>query len=83
MLRTLLIAGLAMTAAPAAFAADCDVNAESAAVVAAWGAKVKDGSLPQEQLAEISAKIQEVPTVDEETACGILAELKMKLGLSS
>lgn len=82
MLRTLLLAGLAVTAAaPAAFAA-CDINAESAAVVAAWGAKVKDGSLPPEQLAAISARIQEVPTVDEERACAILAELKSQLGLS-
>lgn len=80
-----LTAGLlAFAAAPALAAASCDVNAESAAVVAAWGSKVRDGSLPEDKLAEISAKIQSIPSIsasDPDKACATLAEIKKELGL--
>ncbi|MGK9170379.1 hypothetical protein KXR53_29040 [Inquilinus limosus] len=85
MLRLVLTAGLlAVLAAPAFAAESCDVNAESAAVVAAWGAKVRDGSLPEDKLAEISNKIQSLPSIsaqDPNKACAVLAEIKRELGL--
>jgi hypothetical protein len=85
MLRLVLAAGLLAFAAAPAFAAEsCDVNAESAAVVAAWGAKVRDGSLPGDKLDEISKKIQSLPSIsaqDPNKACAVLAEIKRDLGL--
>ncbi|MGK9234636.1 hypothetical protein KXS07_17765 [Inquilinus limosus] len=85
MLRLVLTAGLlAVLAVPALAAESCDVNAESAAVVAAWGAKVRDGSLPEDKLAEISNKIQSLPSIsaqDPNKACAVLAEIKRDLGL--
>jgi hypothetical protein len=86
MLRPVLAAvaiGFAFAALPAA-AQSCDINADSAAVVAAWGTKVRDGSLPEDQLAAISAQIQQVPATsasDPDGACAILADLKNKLGI--
>jgi hypothetical protein len=84
MLRLVLIAGLVTFAAAPALAAVCDVNAESAAVVAAWGSKVRDGSLPEDKLAAISAKIQSIPSIsakDPDKACATLAEIKRELGI--
>lgn len=68
----------------AAMAASCDINAEQAAVVAAWGSKLRDGSISATDSEAISAKIQQVPTLaqqDPEAACAALAELKVQLGL--
>ncbi|WP_342236161.1 hypothetical protein [Inquilinus sp. OTU3971] len=85
MRRLVLTAGLlAFIAGPALAAESCDVNAESAAVVAAWGAKVRDGSLPEAKLSEISSKIQSLPSIsaqDPNKACTVLAEIKRDLGL--
>ncbi|WP_343717055.1 hypothetical protein [Inquilinus sp.] len=75
---------LAFVAGPALAAESCDVNAESAAVVAAWGSKVRDGSLPEDKLSEISKKIQSLPSIsaqDPNKACAVLAEIKRDLGL--
>lgn len=71
--------------APAAQAASCDINAEQAAVVAAWGAKLRDGSISSSDSEEISNQIQQIPALaqqDPEAACALLAELKEKLGLT-
>jgi hypothetical protein len=85
MFRLVLTAALlAFIAAPALAAESCDVNAESAAVVAAWGAKVRDGSMPEAKLSEISGKIQSLPAIsaqDPNKACAVLAEIKRELGL--
>jgi hypothetical protein len=85
MRRLVLTAGLlAILAGPALAAESCDVNAESAAVVAAWGAKVRDGSLPEDKLSQISNKIQSLPSIsaqDPNKACAVLAEIKRDLGL--
>lgn len=81
--RLLLSAALVAIAAPA-LAASCDINADQAAVVAAWGEKVKANSLPAEQLADISQRIQNLPTLaasDEEATCAELQALKVELGL--
>jgi hypothetical protein len=85
MFRLVLTAGLlAFIAGPALAAESCDVNAESAAVVAAWGAKVRDGSMPEDKLSAISGKIQSLPSIsaqDPNKACAVLAEIKRELGL--
>ena len=85
MFRLVLTAGLlALLAGPTLAAESCDVNAESAAVVAAWGAKVRDGSLPEDKLSQISNKIQSLPSIsaqDPNKACAVLAEIKRDLGL--
>ncbi len=68
----------------AALAQSCDFNAESAAVVAAWGAKVRDGAMDQATLDAISRQIQDLPTIqatDPAAACAALADLKRQLGL--
>jgi hypothetical protein len=85
MYRLVLTAGLlGVLAGPALAAESCDVNAESAAVVAAWGAKVRDGSMPEAKLSAISGKIQSLPAIsarDPNKACAVLAEIKRELGL--
>jgi hypothetical protein len=85
MFRLVMTAGLlAILAGPALAAESCDVNAESAAVVAAWGAKVRDGSLPEDKLSAISNKIQSLPAIsaqDPNKACAVLAEIKRDLGI--
>jgi hypothetical protein len=84
MFRTMIaVATLASFATPA-LAQECDFNAESAAVVAAWGTKVRDASMPQDQLDAISQKIQELPAVqatDPAQACVALTDLKTQLGI--
>jgi hypothetical protein len=84
MFRTMIaVATLALVAAPA-LAQECDFNAESAAVVAAWGTKVRDASMPQDQLDAISQEIQQLPAVqatDPAQACASLANLKQQLGI--
>ncbi len=65
-------------------AASCDINAEQAAVVAAWGSKLRDGTISATDSEAISAKIQDVPTLaqqDPEAACSALKDLKIQLGL--
>jgi hypothetical protein len=85
MFRLVMTAGLlAILAGPALAAESCDVNAESAAVVAAWGAKVRDGSLPEDKLSAITNKIQSLPAIsaqDPNKACAVLAEIKRDLGI--
>ena len=85
MLRSLTLSlALLGFAAGAAQAASCDINAEQAAVVAAWGSKLRDGSISGADSEAISAKIQQVPTLaqqDPEAACAALGELKVQLGL--
>jgi len=87
MLRSLTLSlvflGFAAGAAQAQ-TASCDINAEQAAVVAAWGSKLRDGSISAADSEAISAKIQQVPTLaqqDPEAACAALGELKIQLGL--
>ena len=84
MFRTMIaVATLAAFATPA-LAQECDFNAESAAVVAAWGTKVRDATMPQDQLDEISQLIQELPAIqatDPAKACTSLADLKTQLGI--
>jgi hypothetical protein len=73
-----------LLATGSAWAQSCDINADSAAVVAAWGAKMRDQSLPRDQLSAISDKIQQVPSLgatDPEQACAVLRELKAQLGI--
>ncbi len=86
MFRSLFLSALLLTVpAGVALAASCDINAEQAAVVAAWGAKLRDGSISGPDSEAISAQIQEVPTLasqDPEAACAALNELKVKLGLT-
>lgn len=64
----------------------CDVNAEQAAVVAAWGSKLRDGSISAADSEAISSRIQELPRLaqdDPESACQALQDLKIQLGLVS
>lgn len=85
LLLTVTLAPAVALAATAAQAASCDINAEQAAVVAAWGAKLRDGSISGADSEAISAQIQQIPTLaqqDPEAACAALAELKQKLGLT-
>lgn len=84
MFRRLLLATALVAFAAPAMAQSCDINAEQAAVVAAWGEKVKANSLPAEQLDSISQRIQTLPTLaqsDPEGACTELQALKVELGL--
>lgn len=86
MLRRLLLSS-ALLCLPAgmAAAASCDINAEQAAVVAAWGSKLRDGTITGADSEAISADIQRVPGLaqqDPEAACALLSDLKVKLGLT-
>jgi hypothetical protein len=84
MFRTMIaFATLALFATPA-LAQSCDFNSDSAAVVAAWGSKVRDASMPQDQLDAISRQIQQLPSIqatDPGQACNVLANLKAQLGI--
>src|SRR5262245_37354125 len=84
MLRCLVLsASLMLAATGLAQAQSCDINADQAAVVAAWGAKLRDGSISATDSEAISKKIQEIPALaqsDPEAACSALAELKVQLG---
>jgi hypothetical protein len=85
MLRCLVLsASLMLAATGLAEAQSCDINADQAAVVAAWGSKLRDGSISATDSEAISKKIQEIPALaqsDPEAACAALAELKVQLGL--
>lgn len=93
MMRRLVLSatvlGLALATAQGAAAQDtpsCDVNAEQAAVVAAWGSKLRDGSISATDSETISTRIQELPRLtqeDPEAACAALQDLKVELGLVS
>jgi len=80
----LLSAALLIAATGASSAASCDINAEQAAVVAAWGAKLRDGTISAADSEALSARIQALPALaqqDPEAACAELGELKVALGL--
>lgn len=86
LILSLAVAGVTagLAAGGALAQAACDINAEQAAVVAAWGAKLRDGSISGADSEAISAKIQQLPTLaqqDPAAACQALAELKVQLGL--